>query len=237
MNALVAGLLTSTMLVSAPGFQQGDCVFPKDLPGQLRVGNRVAAEVTILDYLVVLQVKGGWLWVESHDLISDEPGTKGWILAEDVDDIGTEIDYLAELTTNDPQSSEAWVILGLTQNLAGYPKDAITAVTRAISIEPANEFYYFLRGQLWIGIRQYQKALEDFTQAASLIAGDETYAQMVVTAQQLVDSHKVPDAPPEAKPPAKDTTVRLHKVHKTPGVQAMSMGAKKLTKQKKNASP
>ena len=175
--------------------------------------------------------------MESHDLISDEPGTKGWINAEDVDDIETEIDYLAELTVKEPQASEAWVILGLTQNLAGYPKDAITAMTRAIAIEPANEFYYFLRGQLWIGIKQYQKALEDFQQAASLIPGDETYAQMVVTAQQLVDSHKVPDAPPEAKPPTKDTTVRLRKVHKTPGVQAMSSGAKKLTKQKKPASP
>ena len=212
MNALVIGLLSSTMLVSATGVKPGDYVFPSATPGQLKVNNQVVAEVSIVEYLKVLEVNGKWLWVESHDLVSDRANNKGWILASDVDNIQTQLAYFEDLTAKNPQNAAAFAVLGLIQQLASDTKSGINSLSHAIQIEPASDYYYFIRGILWAGINQLQKAFEDFQQAASLDPNEQMYKNAVAVAQQLVQASQTAQAQPA--PPSKEVPFGARKSFK-----------------------
>jgi tetratricopeptide (TPR) repeat protein len=75
----------------------------------------------------------------------------------------------AELAAN-PNSADAAIWVGRRTAYLGRYRDAIDIYTAAIAKHPADARLYRHRGHRYISVREFDKAIEDFTKAAELVA-------------------------------------------------------------------
>ena len=208
-TAMVLGFLAAASAAQAAQMDAGDFVFPKRTPAQLRVGNRVTAEVAVDDYLIVLERQDDWLWVECRDLqATDVSGPRGWVPVSEVDDLNEQIRYWKEDARDEASTDPLdYYFLGLICRLSDDPyylKEAISYFTRAIQLAPADELYYQLRSYCWSKLQQYEPAIEDLEMALRLDPGNEDYQRALDLFRQYVedgaDDAPAPPAPGSALP-------------------------------------
>ncbi|HMO83530.1 MAG TPA: hypothetical protein PKC18_01280 [Lacipirellulaceae bacterium] len=217
---LTLAVLACTATTHAAHFRVGDFAFPKETPSYLKVGNRYVAKVEISNFLIVREVRGEWLWVESRSVYApDDDGPHGWVRAGAMDTFDEQIEYFrrraaTDVTPNPPDLHYYW--LGLICRLSDdphYQKLAVSYFTRAIVLAPADDLNYYRRGFCWARLEQWDQALADFEQASRLDASDEDYQAAVAYAQSHLDQSLTA---PEALAPGDTTTVSLKPAPRSP---------------------
>ena len=203
--ATIAAL--NPMLASAQAV--GAFVFPKTTPAQIKVGDEVAAEVTITDYLIVQKAEGEWLWVESRDLFAPgDEGKKGWIAASSVDDLETQINYFVGKAAEGPGNATGYFLAGAVTSLNdddAYQQRALNYFSKAIELDPKVDYYYQRRASCWVMLDNYGEALKDLGEAGRIDPSNEAIPKLIETVRGLAGSGTAPPAPSDlatSEPPS-----------------------------------
>ncbi len=85
--------------------------------------------------------------------------------AEDID--AARADYEAN-----PDDADAIIWLGRRIGYTGHYRDAIEVFSEGISKHPEDARMYRHRGHRWISVREFDRAIEDLSHAAGLVAGE-----------------------------------------------------------------
>jgi tetratricopeptide (TPR) repeat protein len=187
MKSLTITLLTIAISVVASAaqaatFQVGDLAFPKSYPMNLKVGTQATTAVTSVDYLTVLKINGEWLWVESRNIFTVEVSAKGWIKANALDDLDTQILWANSLIDRERNEPYWYNYAGLICRLSddpAYLKQAISYFSREIAVAPANDEIFKMRAYCWSRLEKYDLAIADMETAVSLDPSNESYVSIL----------------------------------------------------------
>mgnify|MGYP001235199519 CR=1 FL=1 len=167
-------LVLATSQAFASDVNVGDFVFPKERPAQLRIGVSVSAEVDSTEYLRVLKVDGDRLLVECHSILAKTPegeeDASGWISMHAVNDLDSQI-AIWKIHARRLQDATVYAYVGRLQILGDtYVRDAVDSFSHAINLSPLEYSNYDLRAKAWAKLELWERASEDFKQAARLTA-------------------------------------------------------------------
>ena len=90
------------------------------------------------------------------------------------------MNYMADIVEWNPGNAEAWYYIGLIyyewsnnqEELFAYKQKALNALSLAIAVSP-NADAYCIRGNVFYTLENYQRAIEDYTQAIAVYAAEK----------------------------------------------------------------
>jgi tetratricopeptide (TPR) repeat protein len=215
MNAIKRSLLATALLAlasataqAAPQHHVGDFVFPKSYPGKLMIGQRLAGEVSVTEYMTVLEVQGEWLWVERGDIYNTSlVGPRGWVLTSEVDNIDQQIEWAETLIEKNPSDPDFYEYAALVCRLSDRPdllRAAISYFSRAIQLAPADPEKYKVRAYCWGELDQYDQAVADLEMAVRLDPTNQSYQDILAAYREEMEVRQGVVAPPAPSAPTGD---------------------------------
>ena len=118
----------------------------------------------------------------------------GYLLADDHQYDKSDLEFATALKL-DPNNADAWAMLSDLSVCAGKHHDALDQIQRAFRLNPQPEaYYYWLLGQAYYALRQYQAAIETLRKEVTYRTGSRR-----VLAASLAQSGNVAEARREAE--------------------------------------